>query len=96
MNSRKTSVLLNRFRNIQIVIELSYLRRLSRSLEKYIYIFRIGNKKIERGYKKTKRVIKVSKVSAENIMKKFIIVERFKRKIENSCLNLSTVAERSI
>ena len=29
-------------------------------------------------------------------MKKFIIVERFKRKIENSCLNLSTVAERSI
>ena len=61
MNSRKTSVLLNRFRNIQIVIELSYLRRLSRSLEKYIYIFRIGNKKIERGYKKLKELLRFLK-----------------------------------
>ena len=36
-NSRKTTVLLNRFRNIYIVIELSYLRRLSTIVEKYIY-----------------------------------------------------------
>ena len=66
MNSRKTSVLLHRFRKNQIVIELSYLRRLSRTLERYkyiyiyiyifiyiyIYILRIVNRKFKKGCKK--------------------------------------------
>ena len=43
-----------------------------------------------------KRIIKVSKLSARSIMKSFIKLESFMRKIENSCLSLSTVAERSI
>ena len=36
-SSRKTSILLNRLQNIQIAIKLSYLRRLSRIVERDIY-----------------------------------------------------------
>ena len=55
MNSRKTSVLLNRLRNIEIVIKLSHLRRLSKIVERYIYILRIVNrevKKVAKDYEK--------------------------------------------
>ena len=64
---------------------------------KGIYIFRIGNKKLEKRLQKIiKKIIKVSKVSAKSIMKSFRNVESFRGKIENSCLSLSTVVERSL
>ena len=41
-------------------------------------------------------MIKVSKISAKNIMKNLRKLESFMKKFEKSCLNLLTVRERSI
>ena len=43
-----------------------------------------------------KSFIKVSKVSDKNIIKNLRRLENFMKKFENICLNLLTVAERSI
>ena len=50
-NSRKTSFLLNRLRNIQIVMKLSYLRRLSRIVERDIYILQRLSQKLKKDCK---------------------------------------------